>query len=238
MKVPASLLCIAMAGVIAWTVAPTRAHAQYGGGQGGRGGQGGQDQQDQEDAKKAKRDEEWGAHTPSLPQLRNAGPCPYVKALYDAARYVEFKDGKEASASVAYTGEIQGVSSACAYQNDQPIRVQMQVLFDLGRGPQAAEPRKTYRYWVAVTHRNESVLAKEYFDLPVSFPAGQDRVLVTETLGGITIPRKDIKVSGSNFEILIGFDVTPAMADFNRLGKRFRVNAGQTTAQAPPPPRP
>ena len=33
-------------------------------------------------------------------------------------------------------------------------------------------------------------------------------------------------MSGSNFEILVGFDVTPEMADFNRLGKRFRVNAG------------
>ena len=31
--------------------------------------------------------------------------------------------------------------------------------------------------------------------------------------------------------MLIGFDVTPEMAAFNREGKRFRVNAGQT-AQA------
>jgi len=31
--------------------------------------------------------------------------------------------------------------------------------------------------------------------------------------------------------VLLGFDVTPEMAAFNREGKRFRVNAGQT-AQA------
>ena len=31
--------------------------------------------------------------------------------------------------------------------------------------------------------------------------------------------------------MLVGFDVTPEMAAFNREGKRFRVNAGQT-AQA------
>ena len=44
--------------------------------------------------------------------------------------------------------------------------------------------------------------------------------------------------SGANFEILVGFDVTPQMAAFNRLGKRFRPNAGATTlAAGTPAPR-
>ena len=209
---------------------PSISHAQMGGGRGGGGGGGGGGQQDDDDAKKKKRDSEWGSNAPALAQLRNAGPCPYVKVLYDAARYVELKDNKEASASVGYTGEIQGLSAGCSYKADQPITVQMQVLFSLGKGPQAHEQHKTYRYWVAVTHRNESVLAKEYFDLPVTFPAGHDRVSVTENLGNVVIPRSDTKVSGANFEVLIGFDVTPEMAAFNRDGKRFRPNTGVTTA--------
>ena len=36
--------------------------------------------------------------------------------------------------------------------------------------------------------------------------------------------------SGANFEILVGFDVTPEMAAFNRDGKRFRLNAGTAVA--------
>ncbi len=218
---------------VAWWLPAPHAHAQYGGG--GGGGRGGGQQQDDEDAKKKKRDEEWGAGGAnlSLPQLRNAGPCPYVKVLYDAARYVELKDPANPSAGgVGYTGEIQDLSSACEYKNDQPIKVQARVLFELGRGPMAAGDHKTYRYWVAVTDRDKAVLAKEYFDLPVSFPAGQDRVQKTEDVFGITIPRANLKVSGANFEVLVGFDVTPEMADFNRQGERFRVNAGETTAQA------
>ena len=35
--------------------------------------------------------------------------------------------------------------------------------------------------------------------------------------------------SGSNFEVLIGFEVTPQMAAFNREGKRFRLNVGQAS---------
>ena len=202
--------------------------AQYGGG----AGQGASDQQAQEDAKRKKRDEEFGVGNASLPQLKNAGPCPFVKVLYDAARYVEFKDNVEASAAVQFTGEIQRVASACAYKGSEPIKVQMQALFELGRGPQAVGSRKDYRYWVAVTDRNNAVLNKEFFDLPVTFPAGRDRVTITETLGGVTIPRAATTVSGANFEVLIGFEVTPEMAAFNRDGKRFRANAGQTTVQA------
>ncbi|MGI9169909.1 MAG: Tat pathway signal sequence domain protein, partial [Caulobacteraceae bacterium] len=61
--------------------------AQYGGPSGSHG----PDQQQQEDdAKRKKRDEAFGNLNAPLPQLRNAGPCPFVKVLYDASRYVEF----------------------------------------------------------------------------------------------------------------------------------------------------
>ncbi|MFZ3006402.1 MAG: Tat pathway signal sequence domain protein [Phenylobacterium sp.] len=188
--------------------------------------------QQQEAAKKKKSNEEWNNVQAPLAALRNAGPCPFVKVLYDAGRYIEFKDAKEASANVAYTGEIQGISAGCQYKDDEPIQVEMEVLFELGRGPQAEGSSKSYRYWVAVTKRNEAVIAKQYFDLPISFGPGQDRVYATEKMAQITIPRAKDTTSGANFEILVGFDVTPQMAAFNRDGKRFRVNAGSAVAAA------
>lgn len=166
-----------------------------------------------------------------LRQRVNAGPCPYVKILYDAARYVEL-EGQAAIANVGYTGEIQGVSSDCAYRENDPIRVDMNILFDLGRGAQATGEQKSYRYWIAVTERNSAVLAKEYFDLPVNFE-GRRETSVTEERT-IMIPRADITTSGGNFEVLIGFEVTPEMAEFNRSGSRFRVNAGASQTQAAP----
>ncbi|MFI4975287.1 MAG: Tat pathway signal sequence domain protein [Caulobacterales bacterium] len=195
--------------------------------------------QGQDDSAKAKRDQEWGSKAPTLPQLRNAGPCPFVKVLYDAARVVDFQGARQASAAVTYTGEIENLSASCAYKSNEPIQVGMRVLFSFGRGPAATSNRRDYRYWVAVTDRNRGVLAKEYFDVPVTFPAGQDRVSVTQDVSGIVIPRASIQVSGSNFEVLTGFDVTPEQADFNRQGKRFRVNAGApVAAQASPPAQP
>jgi len=209
---------------------PFAAHAQYGGGQGpgGRPGAGGQDQQQADDSKKRKRDKEWGDAQAPLPALRNSGPCPFVKTLYDASRYVEFKDDKEASANVGFTGEIQGVSAGCQYKDDEPIKVTMDVLFEFGKGPQAAGTSKTYHYWVAVTDRNREVIARQDFELPVTFSGGKDRVYMTDQVNNITIPRGTATTSGANFEVLVGFDVTPKMAEFNREGKRFRVNAGST----------
>lgn len=217
-------MLLAAAVLAALTAVPTASQAQSG----RRDPEAEQRRQQEEAAKKRKQKEEWGDVQAPLPQLRNAGPCPFVKSLYDAARYVEFKDGREASANVGFSGEIQGISAGCQYKDAEPIHVAMEVLFELGKGPQAEGRQKTYRYWVAVTDRNRTVLAKETFDLPVTFPEGQDRVYVTEQIGNITIPRAAITTSGSNFEVLIGFDVTPQMAAFNRDGKRFRLNVGQT----------
>jgi len=210
--------------------------AQYGGGANGPGTpqHGAPPSTDQDDARKKKRDEEFGNGNAPLPALKNAGPCPFVKVLYDAARYVEFKDNVQASANVGYTGEIENITSACEYKGLEPIKVQAQVLFELGRGPQATSNRKAYVYWVAVTDRNHAVLAKQSFELPVVFPANVDRVSVTEHVTGVTIPRANANVSGGNFEVLVGFQVTPEMAAFNHDGKRFRANAGQTAPKAPP----
>ncbi|HEY0435208.1 MAG TPA: Tat pathway signal sequence domain protein [Phenylobacterium sp.] len=210
--------------------APFAAHAQYGGGQGPGASRGGGDQQSADDAKKKKRDKDWGDAQAPLPALRNAGPCPFVKTLYDAGRYVEFKDDKEASANVGFTGEIQGVSAGCQYKDEEPIHLTMDILFELGKGPEAQGQSKTYHYWIAVTDRNREVITRQDFTLPVTFPSGKDRVYMTDAINNITIPRGTSTTSGANFEILVGFDVTPKMAEFNRLGKRFRVNAGSTLA--------
>ncbi|MBW8732792.1 MAG: Tat pathway signal sequence domain protein [Asticcacaulis sp.] len=204
-------LCIA---VLMNTGVGVIAHAQ----QRGHG-----DESDEDKAQdKAKKDDEWGDRTLSLKKQHAEGPCPYVKVLYDAARFHEFKDGKETSGAAQWTGEINGVNSDCAYKGGEPIQVGMDIGFSVGRGPEADGQTKVYHYWVAVTERDKTVLAKQDFELPVTFAAGEQRRDVNTRIDGIIIPRKDATVSGSNFEVLVGFDVTPEMAEFNREGKHFR----------------
>jgi hypothetical protein len=159
-----------------------------------------------------------------LSRRANAGPCPTVRILYDAARYVELAGGQARAGNVGWTGEIEGVTSECVYRDDDPITIDLDLLFRLGKGPAAQGDGRTYRYWVAVTARDRAVLHKEYFDLPVAFEPGADRADVRD-LQHIVIPRATATTSGENFEVLIGFDVTPEMAQFNRTGSRFCVDA-------------
>lgn len=182
--------------------------------------------------KKAEKAKQWSTPQARLPSVKNMGPCPFVKVLYDAARYQEFQGGAESTANVGFTGEINNVEAKCQYVGDDPISVQIALQFALGKGPKAVGDTKDYSYFVAVTDRNNEVLAKQSFTVRGEFPAGQDRVRMADTIEGIVIPRAKETVSGSNFEILVGFDVTPQMAEFNRLGKRFRANA---VAQGPAP---
>jgi hypothetical protein len=221
-------LLIAYLGLAAWIALPSMpAFAQYGGGGGGGGGRGGGADTSADDAAKAKRDEEWSeGQKLALPGAKNAGPCPYVKVLYDAARYQQFANDRVASDAVQYTGEIQSLSSGCVYVGAQPIHVATDILFEFGRGPAAVGATKDFTYWIAVTDRNQAVIDKQYFTVRAVFPAGQDRVMATEKIEDIEIPRANSGVSGANFEVLVGFDVTPEMIDFNRNGKRFRANAG------------
>ena len=220
-----------LAAATALVLAPVAASAQYGSTnpRTDRERQRGQTpgQQDQKDPKK---EDEWNLRKAPIPGVAAAGPCPYVKVLYDAARYQEFAGGRESSSTVGFTGEIEGLRAACEYKGAEPIRVRINALFSLGKGPAAQGDHKDYGYWVAVTFRNQAVIEKQRFSLPVDFK-GRERVDQNVELGDIIIPRANTTISGSNFEILLGFDVTPQMAEFNREGKRFRITASGTTPQ-------
>jgi hypothetical protein len=224
MRRPLLTACLAVFALSLLPTAPATAQIT---GSAGRGNGPGQE----DDAAKKKRDEEWSAGQQlRLPGTKNAGPCPFVKVLYDAARYEEFQGGRVASDAVGFTGEIQKLSSGCEYKTNDPIHVVVNILFEFGRGPAATGSSKDFSYWVALTDRDRAVIDKQYFTVRANFPPGQDRVTVTDQVANIRIPRAGTDVSGANFEILVGFDVTPEMADFNRQGKRFRVNAGAATA--------
>ncbi|WP_298913398.1 hypothetical protein [uncultured Algimonas sp.] len=159
---------------------------------------------------------------------RNAGPCPRAFALFDASRIVEIRGAEEKYDNVGFTGEIAAVRSLCRYVGDNPITGDVDITFDLGRGPAVAgQSEAVYQYFVAITRKNVAVIDKQTFPLQVSFPYGQDRVRITKSIEDFSIARASDTTSGENFEIVVGFELTPSQRAFNREGRRFRVNAGQ-----------
>ena len=159
----------------------------------------------------------------SLDTTPNAGPCPVAGALYDANRLVEI-NGPERHENVGFTGSIERVRSFCRYLGANPVNMEIEIDFAFGKGPKAASARRSYPVFVTVTRRDRSVLAKERFDVNVVFPPGKDIVRMTEKVPGIVIPRANETIAGTNFEVIVGFDLTPEQVAYNRSGARFTIN--------------
>jgi hypothetical protein len=163
----------------------------------------------------------------SLDTRQNAGACPPVGSIYDASRIVEFRDGSdELYTDIRYTGEITDVRSFCRYTGDNPLTAELEVDFAFGKGAAADANSHDFAYWVAVTRRNGKVLAKEYYTVTATFEGGSKLDGTSARIDRITIPRADETIAGSNFEIVVGFDLTEQELEFNRAGKRFRMDAG------------
>lgn len=167
----------------------------------------------------------------SLDSTPNAGPCPVAGSVYDAARYVKFADASgELYSDIAFTGEITDVRLFCRYVDDVPLEAEIEIDFNFGKGPRADGDSHVYPYFVAVTRRNGKVLAKETFATEAQF-RGQAVTGKSELVNRITIPRADSTISGVNFEIVVGFDLAPEQLEFNRAGKRFRLDAGANVSE-------
>lgn len=158
----------------------------------------------------------------------NVGPCPLMGVIYDNSRVVDFAaPSNERYANIEFTGEMQGIRGLCRYLDDDPITMSIEVDMAFGRGPAATSDRQTYRYWVAVTRRGVAPIEKAYFDIDVRWDRGEAIVTRTEEINNIVIPRATPETSGENFEVLVGFELTPEQLAFNRAGKRFRIDSGQ-----------
>ncbi|MEL6388479.1 MAG: hypothetical protein AAFR41_12505 [Pseudomonadota bacterium] len=155
---------------------------------------------------------------------QNAGPCPPALALYDAARVITFDGTGELFNDIRYTGEITDVRLQCRYAETDPIRAELEIDFAFGRGPASEAATHDYPYFVAITRRDAKVLERADFVLTANFRDGT-LAAVNERISDIVIPRVDGGISGANFEIVVGFDLTEDELQFNRDGKRFRLDA-------------
>ncbi len=157
----------------------------------------------------------------------NVGPCPLMGVLYESSRLVDFAaPDSQRYANIEYTGEMQGVRGLCRYVAADPITMSIEIDMAFGRGPASTSDRQTYRYWVAVTRRGRAPIEKAYFDVDVRFDRNEAVVTRTEQIEHIVIPRATAETSGENFEILVGFELTPEQLQFNRDGRRFRIDSG------------
>jgi hypothetical protein len=168
-----------------------------------------------------------------LDTTKNSGPCPVVGSVFDMARYVEFDgSGQKLYPNIAYTGEISDVRLYCRYTGSTPLEAEIEIDFAFGKGPKADASRMTIRYFVTVTRRDRSGAGQGAVRRERDVPAGRRGHRARDREGaGIVIPRANETVSGTNFEVIVGFDLTPEQLAYNRSAP------GSRSTLRPPPSR-
>ena len=151
----------------------------------------------------------------------NPAPCPNILILSEASRFIDF-EGDQTADNIAYTGEMVDVASTCRYFAAEPIEAGVTIDLAFGRGPKGTEDEKIFTYFVAVTRKDAEVIAKKEFQVRAKFSDDKPVHVERVDIDRVHIPRAGENTSGTNFEIIVGFSVTPQQAIYNRSGKSLK----------------
>jgi hypothetical protein len=146
----------------------------------------------------------------SEPETR---PCPQVVVLADAARQVKFSGPGRDLTDVVFEATIQAVRLVCEY-DENVLDVDLQVRVVAARGPANGDRLANINYFVAVAQTDQTVLARQSFDIAIPVPGTRTQVSGLEEIGQvITLPAG---LTGKDYRIYLGFDLTPEELEYNR----------------------
>ena len=150
-----------------------------------------------------------------------APPCPPVYILSDAARVTKFRPGPGRDLTdVMIEAEIVAFSGGCTHEpKKNEVVVDLQVGFDVRRGPAANDRTAELTYFVAIPKFYPAAEAKGEFVVPVTFPEGVDQARVVDDQVVLRIPRAE-KDTVDDYVIYLGFQTSPEELEMNRRMKR------------------
>ena len=149
---------------------------------------------------------------PDRPQFAPA--CPHTAFLSDAADLTRFKGNGTDLTDMVVDGRITGLSGKCSAPDPEHLVTLLSVNMDLTRGPALQGRTTDVTYFVSVS-RGDTILDKRDYALRVAFDSNGSRVRLTGDQVQITLPTPG-KVTGADYRILVGFQLTPAELAFNR----------------------
>ncbi|WP_173982769.1 hypothetical protein [Magnetospirillum sp. SS-4] len=148
-----------------------------------------------------------------------APPCPPIYILSDAAKVVKYRPGQGRDITdVEIEAEIIAFKGHCTY-GKAGVEVEIQVSFDVRRGPAGTAGKSELEYFVAIPKYYPAPEAKAIFTVPVEFPKGMDQARTNDEDVVMRIPvgAGDIV---NQYEIYLGFQASPEELEINRRMKR------------------
>ncbi len=152
-------------------------------------------------------------------EQKSPPPCPPVYIMSDASKITKYRAGAGRDLTdVEMEGEIVGFKGGCVY-DAKGGDVMLQLAFELRRGPAAQGRTLDVTYFVAIPKFYPTPEAKGEFTFPVTFPATVDRIRVTDDEVYLRLPVRDKEII-DNYEVFIGFQLSPEEMEINRRSKR------------------
>jgi len=155
----------------------------------------------------------------SEPETR---PCPQAVVLKDAARQVKFNGAGRDLTDVLFEAQIAAGRMVCEYDENE-LDVDLQVTVTAATGPANGDRLANIRYFVAVAQTNQAdrtdqtVLARESFDIAIPFPGNRTRVSGLEEIGQIIqLPEG---LDGGDYRIYVGLELSHEELEYNRANR-------------------
>jgi len=145
--------------------------------------------------------------------------CPNAGILPDAQVLTEYRPGGGRDIiDETYRWELLDVASRCSYDGPE-IEVDYALSLVVNAGPAATETRVNAPFFVAITRNGDTIIDKKLHQAVVTFEPGQRSVVYTRTFTDLTweIGEDD----GLFYDVVLGFQLTPAQVAENRRRARF-----------------
>jgi hypothetical protein len=145
-----------------------------------------------------------------------APPCPKVAVLSDAAHLTVYRDGPGRDLTdVVFEAELGRIAGDCVYKKrNTSVTVEMKLAVVARRGPADRDRAAVFEYFVAIVDSQSNVLARQEFRSQVTFRPEQTQLVSLEELEQVIPLKRD--QPGSDFDVLIGFKLTPEQVERNR----------------------
>lgn len=144
------------------------------------------------------------------------GPrCPNVAVLADAGTISTYRDPGRDLTDLLFSAQITDLSGACGPTDDgQALKTSVTLHLNATRGPASRLGSADLPSFVALT-RGDRILDKQVFPLHIDFPPNTDTLLLSTQPVILTVPTPK-GVTGPDYTVLVGFQLTPEQLARNR----------------------
>jgi hypothetical protein len=139
--------------------------------------------------------------------------CPQTAIVRDLGRINDYGNDMPEEKSLVATVVMDKVQGTCQY-SDEGVDVDFRLTMTAMRGPRLGGNRIGVPYFISVLDSGQAILTKDIMTADITFNGDERRGATTEDLHVFVPIPSD--VDASNYQVLMGFQLTEAQLEENR----------------------